>query len=307
MAIGIEEWARQQSPSGGIDRNPYFDGEGYFNNTAMLQSAYDNAMAQQQPVTTPNNPNMPATYANQYVAPNQFGDLDQANLFGANQAQGLYGQGPQTPSFGNTTQQAQSMVQNQVNQGNPWIDNALSTTNNQLSQNNPFMQGFQNFGNQQNTAFEGTVNNALDNVTDRVNSQFGMAGRTNSGAHGGYMADALGNMANQMYSDNFQQNQNRNLSAMNAGAGLYNTDQNQQLQAASMLPGLANSRFDDAAMLGRVGADQDSMQQQQDNSGWNNLQNYMNIVQGTRPGAPEQQGPSAWDKIGALTPLLGLL
>ena len=132
-----------------------------------------------------------------------------------------------------------SNVSNLSGQTNPFTSQiAGSFTANPYTANtndsNPFIDGFANFGNTQNTAFNSTVDRALGNVQDRVNSQFGLGGRTGSGQHNKVTTEALGDVANQMYSDNFNQNQNRALTALGQGANLYNTDQSRNLQALGM-------------------------------------------------------------------------
>lgn len=388
-----------------------------------------------------------------FTPPEPFSDLDEANQFGYNQALGLYSQGPTIQGFGDTSQQAQQMIQNvagggnrvgdaintvsgQFNNANPFLSGfgnissnpytssvAGSQTSNpyqanfntigqstnpytgqiasgyrnnpyastiNMSDANPFMQSFMDFQGNQNQYFDATVDRALDKVTDQVNSQFGLAGRTGSGAHQGVMTERLGDVANQMYSDNFGSNMDRYLQSLSSGANVYsdtagrnlaatgmgidafntdqnralnylktaanlsntdldralqatgmgadvfsddqsrnlqalttagnfsnqdvlnelqalsqgadvfNTDQLRSLQAAGMIPGLSNARYTDALMLQGLGQDQDAMSQSLADSGWQNLQRYMDIIRGSRE-TPEEPDASSTDK------LLGLL
>ncbi|MCP3656663.1 MAG: hypothetical protein GY766_17490, partial [Herbaspirillum sp.] len=170
----------------------------------------------------------------------QFTDLTQAGLHAANQAYNLYGQGPQFAGFGDTSQQAHNQIKglatgNQyLPQANQTVSNVMGGTNPYMQPYtpdvNPFLQGFSDFGANQNTAFNQTVDNAMNRVSDATNSQFGLSGRTGSGLHAGVMTERLGNAANQMYSDNFAGNQARNLQAMQSGANTYANTQARNLQ-----------------------------------------------------------------------------
>ncbi len=99
---------------------------------------------------------------------------------------------------------------------------------------NPYIDQIANFGAQQDQNFQTTVNRALEDVEDRINSQFGVAGRSQSGYHSKIMNQELGDVASQMYSDNFQDNANRALQALTTGADIYGTDEARALQAAGM-------------------------------------------------------------------------
>ncbi|MCP4278259.1 MAG: hypothetical protein GY779_18085, partial [Gammaproteobacteria bacterium] len=236
----------------------------------------------------------------------QFTDLTQAGLHAANQAYNLYGQGPQFAGFGDTSQQAHNQIKGLAT-GNQYLPQANQTVSNVMGGTNPYMQpytpdvnpfqqGFSDFGANQNTAFNQTVDNAMNRVSDATNSQFGLSGRTGSGLHAGVMTDRLGNVANQMYSDNFAGNQARNLQAMQSGANTYantqarnlqaqgqgiNAWQNQNTQklaAAGMVPSLNTAKFSDVNQLQMLGATQDRMAQGGLDAEGNNLQNYANIV-----------------------------
>lgn len=123
---------------------------------------------------------------------------------------------------------------------NPFMDAVTQTGNNPFTDNlnfdqsNPFLQGFQGFADMQDSRLDSVVDKALGKVSDRVNSQFGLAGRTGSGAHQQLMTEGLGDVANQMYSDNFQQNANRALQALQSGAGVYDSLQGRNLQSLGM-------------------------------------------------------------------------
>lgn len=114
------------------------------------------------------------------------------------------------------------------------FQNNTVANNLNFDQTNPFLQAFSEYGTAQNQAFDRTLNSAMDDVADRVNSQFALAGRTGSGAHQGVMTESLGDVAARMYSDNFNSNMDRMFNALNAGAGTYAQDQNRNLQSLGM-------------------------------------------------------------------------
>ena len=145
----------------------------------------------------------------------------------------------------------------------------------------------------QNPAYGGL----MQDVRNQVNSQFGAAGRTASGAHAGAMTRQM----------------------MDAGGRLYNQERTHQLNATQLAPQLAGQDYIDANALLGVGAQREGLGQQyvQDQLArwnyaqqqpWQNLQNYSGLVTGmggmggqtsmTQPGA--QSNPIGSAMGGAL-------
>ena len=88
-----------------------------------------------------------------------------------------------------------------------------------------------------NPYLDQSVNKAMDSVRGQVNSQFN---NNNYGttAHQETLANSLGNTANQMYSDNYQADQNRKLSAIGQSSTFGNqayTDASQLMNAGQTL------------------------------------------------------------------------
>lgn len=220
-------------------------------------SGYDNAVDTGLPGGQPGMP-----------VPDPFGGMKQAGLYGANQALAAYGQGPINKSFGDMSQGSFDAINNFNNQGytqagmnyaqgmmgarnpnafningdtsqfqiqNPYQRNRYAQGFGDYQTSNPFQKGFKNFQKQQNKALDATVDRAMDKVQNRVNSQFELGGRTGSVAHSGNMTENLGSLANQMYSDNYQQNMGRALQAQGMGADTYAQDQARGLQAQGMM------------------------------------------------------------------------
>ena len=232
--------------------------------------------------------------------PGNFENLEQAGVYGGNQAFDLYNQGPATPfagqtvaGFGGTTNNAHNQITGLAT-GNQHLPGATQRVSDLTTESNPFLQGFNSFSDQQNQHLDSIHNRGANDLQDRLNSQFGGGGRSNSGMHSLTTGRALGDYSASLYGNAYDAQQNRNLQALNGGSNAYQGQTNSQLYAANMLPGLNDAKFDDARELQGIGGAQDIMSQLQldgeinqhntaENSGWNNLQNYMNIVNGVSP------------------------
>ena len=276
------------------------DGGGDYGNGGLIQQAI-----QQIPI----DPNRPFT------------DFEQAGLFGANEAHNLFQQGPITPyggpqvaGFGNATNQAHNQIQNAAT-GNPYLAGATQQVSNMMTTENPFLQGFQGFSQQQNQHLDAIHQRGAEDLQNRMNSQFGASGRSGSGYHSLTQGRALGDYSANLYGTAYDNQQNRNLAALNGGSSAYQNQNTQRMQAAGMLPMLNDAKFDDMRMLQNVGNQQDTMNQLQlddkvnahnaaQNSGWANLNNFQNIVNGaSSTQQPTTQGPDRNDAIDALSGL----
>ena len=226
-----------------------------------------------------------------YVAP-QFDDTKAAGMYGTNQAASVYAQNNQP---GQLTQSAY----NQAGAFNSALPQTMKQVQGMMGVTNPFMQAFNNYGNAQDTRLDNTVDYAMGKAQDRLNSQFGGAGRSGSGMHANTMSEGLGNIANQMYSQNFQQNQARALQAAGMGSSAFQQDKARDLQAAGMMPQLEASRWMGINNMANLG-------QQQDQSPWDNLRNYASIVasmNGTQP--PDRPESSSMDTVMGLAGMAG--
>ena len=247
------------------------------------------------------------------VEPGNFPNLEQAGTYGANEAYNLYNQGPALPfggpqvaGFGNTTNQAHNQITNAAT-GNPYLAGATQQVSNLTTDQNPFLQGFNDFSQQQNQHLDAINERGMNDIQDRMNSQFGAGGRSGSGFHSLTQGRAMGDYSASLYGNAFDNQQNRNLAALNGGSAAFENQNMRKLEAAGMLPDLNNAKFDDARMLQGVGREQDIMSQLQlddrvnahntaQNSGWANLQNYQNIVNGVsntqQPSEPDRNSTS---------------
>lgn len=180
-------------------------------------------------------------------------------------AQGAYGQsandqyypGSTVVPFSPQTQQSMNMVQQRAIDGSPLIGAAQGELQKTIS------GGY--LDPTQNPAWQ----TMMDGVTNQVNSQFGAAGRTGSGAN----AEALARGITQ------------------GGAGIYDQERQRQMQAQLFAPTMANQDYYDAGMLGQVGQQQeqqsanyltDSMNRYNYNQSkpWDNLNKYSAILNG---------------------------
>lgn len=154
--------------------------------------------------------------------------------------------GQRYANLNGTQNAAISAIQNRALNGSATMNNAESNLNDIIS------------GNASNPYLDGSVNKALDSVQSRVNSQFAN-NNFGSTAHQQTLADSLGSTANQMYSDNYQSDQNRRLSAINSA------------------PTFGNQAYTDASQLMSAGQVQQDQQQNNLDYGYQQYQDAQNL------------------------------
>lgn len=145
-----------------------------------------------------------------------------------------------------TQNSALDLIQQRAQGGSGTISNAESNLNEMIS------------GDATNPYLDQSVNRALDAVRGQVNSQFGGDGYGTT-AHQETLATALGDTANNMYSGNYQSDQNRRLSAINAA------------------PTFGNQAYTDASQLLNAGQIQQDQEQQGYDYGYQNYQDAQNL------------------------------
>ena len=330
-----EQWLQQQGQWSGyaqypMNRGPSGDNawlSGGMNDQG--QAAYEEykrqAMAQ-QPVQQPGMPQPPGNPYTVNIGASlpsaaNFKDMGAAGLYGANLAGGLMSD-PNYPVRwdSDVTLDAQNQIQNIASSPNPYLDQGLGTLTGQTTgyspynaANNPFLAGLQGFNDQQNTALNDAINAAQEDVYEDVDSRFGLGGRTGSGHHATILAREGGRLGAQMRSDNFNNNMNRGLTALNYGANawqnnqqfnqdVYQGDINNQYRAASELPGMAQQRYYDPQMLQNLGNTIDDKNYNLAMTPYDALGNYGNILSSL-------QGTQAYnrDKVSTSDKLIGLL
>lgn len=135
-----------------------------------------------------------------------------------------YDRATYTP-FSAQSEKAMGMVEDRAIAGSPLNAGAQGLAQNTLDgqylNSNPFMDNMYQQG--------------ADKITENVNAQFTSAGRTGSGAHVGRMTKELGDLYNNMYGSQYQQ------------------ERQNQMNTMQIAPQLAETDYNDAARLGQVG------------------------------------------------------
>lgn len=234
--------------------------------------------------------------------------------------------------FSPQTNQALSMISNRAINGSPVMSASNSNLQNTLNGNylpqgssyDPTAGGTLNTQfNYNQPQFDQQFNNVMQAASDKINpmvdSQFEASGRMHSGLADAAKTQALGDVfANQYFNQNNTQqalqaglySQNQQLGAANYGAS-QNLDlnalqgaQTNQLRADALAPQAANQDYTDASQLAQVGAQQESLSQQQltdqmnrynynQNIGQQQLNNYMSLIQGNYGGTADTTGTTA--------------
>ncbi|TNF09396.1 MAG: hypothetical protein EP323_00410 [Gammaproteobacteria bacterium] len=136
----------------------------------------------------------------------------------------FYNQATYTP-FSPQSEMAMQLTQDRAMNGSPLNygaqDLAFNTMRGDYLNNNPYLdQMFQQ---------------GADKIAGNVNAQFSNAGRTGSDSHAGVLADSMGDLYNNMYGQN------------------YANERQNQMNAMQLAPGLANTDYADFEKLGQVG------------------------------------------------------
>jgi hypothetical protein len=177
----------------------------------------------------------------------------------------------------------------------------------------------------QNPYMDALYAEAAGEAAARIDSGFSGAGRYGSGAHENARADALADLASQMYShaydqqadaasqsaNLYQQAVDSRLQAAQAAGQLYNAGVGQQVLAAGTAQSLADQTYRDAAALSEAGAAQDAYLQQLINAEierWNYdqqaplsaLNAYQQIISGDYGGTTTTTGQQGTSSKGAL-------
>jgi len=200
-----------------------------------------------------------------------------------NQAGQLYGRGTQfapfstVVPFSNQTEQALQGIEGRASMGNPLygqgqaaltggLDTLSRTASGEFLNSNPYLSQMFN-------AMSGEV-------SDAVNSQFSASGRTGSPAHAGVMTQQLGNLASNIYGQDYARERQNQLSA----AGMMPS-------YTSALPAYQAAGYNDLnALMGvgqmREGKAAETLQDLLDrfnfsqNAPWENLQRYAGLATG---------------------------
>lgn len=208
------------------------------------------------------------------------------NILG--QAQSLYNQGGSyypfstVVPFSQQTIQGLQNIQDRAGQPNPIVGQSQSALSSLLSGNSNLQATANGDFLNNNPYLSGMFNAAKGDVIDAVNSQFSQANRTGSPAQYDYLTKQLGNLASNIYGQNYAQERQNQLSAAS-------TLGQQSLSALGLSPTVNDLGYADASKLLGVGAtyEQNAQQQLQDlmnrwdfsqNQPWQNIAKWAQVV-----------------------------
>jgi hypothetical protein len=227
----------------------------------------------------------------------QYAPFNTVNPFSSQTEQALTGMESLANSgrTGSLVQGGQASLQDMMG-GTGNYANLGATARGEFLNNNPYLSSMF-------SAMSGDVQNA-------VNSQFSTSGRTGSPAHSGTMTQQLGNLASQIYGQNYAQERQNQLAAqgqlgnmamngVNAIGGLNNlqyADMNALAGVGAAREGKAGETLQD--MLNRWNFDQ--------NAPWDNLNRYAALAQGIGGMGGTQTGEqkTTMSTLSSLTSLL---
>lgn len=226
--------------------------------------------------------------------------------YGFNQARSLYGQGGPSYYGGDavanfspyqnqalTRMNERSINGSSVNQN---AQNTLNATNRgAFLNNNPANQYLSGTARgdflNSNPYMDANYNNAAEQVMGNINSQFASGGRYGSGIHQDVMGKNLGDMASQMYGNNYANERQNMIGAANSMQGAFANERQNMMQGVAMSPSIANQDYYDMAMQNQAGGQIQSQAQAEidanmarhafeQNRPYQNLQNYNQNVSG---------------------------
>lgn len=224
--------------------------------------------------------------------------------------------------FSNETNQALNMQENRATNGSPLSSSAQGQLTNTMNGGylnsmpgfynsmqgnvnnaiNPIMSGSHMYG---GDGFNAALQAATNKILPQVSSSFEGSGRLNSGLADVAKSQAIGDSFASLYGQN-QQNQ---LAAAGLGSqsnqalmSSIGAERENQLRGTMFAPQMANQDYTDISKLAEVGAQKESLQQQQlqsnidrynfgQNTDLNKLQNYMGLIQGNYGGTSSTTSP----------------
>lgn len=219
-----------------------------------------------------------------------------ARLYESGGLAGEYYPGQTVADESGYTTQARQMIANRATNGDTNIDNAASSMAHILNggalANNSGLNLLNQYAGSTNPYIDSLYSQAANKTNAAINSNFSANGRYGSGAQASAIADADQNLANEMYSNAY----NQAVSAAGNSANAYNQGITSQIAAASPAQSLSNQKYTDAAQLAQAGTSLDDYNQSVVDANvdrWNYnqqrdmtaLQNYLNLVGGSYGGS----------------------
>ncbi len=223
-----------------------------------------------------------------------------ARLYESGGLAGDYYSGDTVAPESNYTTTARDMIYNRAMNGSGVIDAATQgmtgIVNGSALQNNTGLNTLNQYAQSSNPYIDSLYQDASQEALAALNANFSKAGRYGSGAHEAAAGDAAENLANQMYSNAY----NQAVSAAGTAANAYNQGISNQISAANPAQNLGNQAYTDASQLAQAGASLDDYNQSKVDAEvdrWNYnqqkdmtaLQNYLNLIGGSYGGQAESQ------------------
>lgn len=221
-----------------------------------------------------------------------------ARLYDNGGLAGDYYTGDTVASESPYTTSARDMIYNRATQGSDVINQATQgatdIVNGTALSNNTGLNTLNQYSQSTNPYIDSLYQQAAQNQNTAINSNFEANGRYGSGAQAQAIADADQQLANEMYSNAY----NQAVTAAGNAANAYNTGVSNQVSALSQAQNLGNQAYTDASNLAEAGASLDDYNQSvvdADVDRWNYneqkdmtaLQNYLNLVGGQYGGTSE--------------------
>ena len=215
-------------------------------------------------------------------------------------AQELYNSGQLAPEYysGKTvadqssyTKNAMKMAADRAMNGSDIINQATAgitdVVNGNALANNTGLNLLNQYAQGTNPYIDALYQDAAGQAAAQINGAFSKAGRYGSGAQAAALSDSMTDLANQMYSNAY----NQAVSAAGNAANAYNTGVGTQVSSAQAAQNLGNQAYTDAEALSQVGAVADDYAQSLidakiEKYNYNAqrpmmaLQNYLNLVSG---------------------------
>ena len=249
-----------------VTKTEPWDGQKKYLNTAMAAASklYNNGNLKNSALA-------PAYYSGNTVAP-QSAWTQQALKMQANAALNM----ANDPTMKAANAAAQRIAGGQALQNNAAIKNLYGYSGNAINKGNAALNVLNELSQNDNPYMDTLYRRANNQAQASLDSNFNRSGRYGSGSHEAAAADAANNLADQMYSNlynqrinaanaasqSYLQGMNEGINAQQAAGNLYNTGIGQQAAAAQIGQQLANQRYTDAAMLSEAGGVQDDYKQQ---------------------------------------------
>ena len=194
------------------------------------------------------------------------------------EANRLYGANRQAVPFSPQTNLSQQLTENRALGGSPLTQGANQLT--QDTMGGKYLEG--------NPYIDKMAQQAGADAAGQINSTFSRFNRTGSPGHSEAMARGVAS------------------ATIPLRAQQYDNERGRQMQASLFAPQLANQDYIDASMIGGIGAQKEAKAAEQRDMPYQNLGNYLGMIQGNYGGQSQQTTPMYTNRVaGGLGGALG--